>query len=211
MNVSRIQLTALAIAACTAGILLAVNQTHAHCDTLDGPVVADARKALDTRDVSPALKWVRPEDEAAIREVFRSTLTVREQGGEARELADRFFFETLVRIHRAGEGAPYTGLKPAGTPVEPAIREADEALASGSDKALIEHLTRRLAEGVHERFERAMAASKQSDASVEAGRAYVESYVEFVHYVEALDRTLSGPLPAHTQEHSSVVNEHHEH
>src|SRR5574340_348706 len=99
----------------------------AHCDTLDGPVVATARASLEKGDVTPVLKWVRKEDEKEIQELFNKTLIVRKQGKEAKELADMYFFETLVRIHRAGEGAPYTGLKAAGT-VEPSVAAADKAL-----------------------------------------------------------------------------------
>ena len=87
----------------------------AHCDTLDGPVVKDARAALDAKDLTPVLKWVEYEKEGEIREAFQHALAVRALGPEARALADRFFFETLVRVHREGEGAPYTGLKPEGT------------------------------------------------------------------------------------------------
>ena len=36
-----------------------VGNGSAHCDTLDGPVVAMARIALDKGDVTPLLKWVR--------------------------------------------------------------------------------------------------------------------------------------------------------
>ncbi|MGH8640573.1 MAG: DUF6448 family protein, partial [Burkholderiales bacterium] len=85
-----------------------------HCDTLDGPVVTLARKALETGNVNHVLPWVRPEDEPEIRRAFDHALAVRKLGCEARDLADRHFFETLVRVHRAAEGAPYTGLKPAG-------------------------------------------------------------------------------------------------
>jgi hypothetical protein len=84
----------------------------AHCDTLDGPVVQTARTALEKGDITPLLKWVRVEDEKEIKDAFEKTLAVRRKGAEAKELADMYFFETLVRIHRAGEGAPYTGLKP---------------------------------------------------------------------------------------------------
>src|SRR5512138_2915043 len=83
----------------------------AHCDTMGGPVIADAKVALAKGDLTPVLKWVKPENEPEVRTAFTQTLKVRAQGPEARELADRYFFETLVRIHRAGEGAPYTGLK----------------------------------------------------------------------------------------------------
>lgn len=95
---------------------------------MDGPVILAARAALEQKDITPVLKWVQKDDEGQIKAAFTRTLAVRAKGPEARDLADQFFFETLVRIHRAGEGAPYTGLKPAGTPVEPAIEAADKAI-----------------------------------------------------------------------------------
>src|SRR5687768_9733513 len=89
-------------------------RASAHCDTLDGPVVAAARKALDSGNVNAVLIWVQSRDDAEIRNHFQKTMAVRKAGPQARELADMYFFETLVRLHRAGEGAGYTGLKPAG-------------------------------------------------------------------------------------------------
>ncbi len=103
-----------------------------HCDTMDGPVVAAAKAALEKKDATPVLKWVQKEDEAEIKAAFAKTLAVRAIGPEARELADQFFFETLVRVHRAGEGAPFTGLKPAGSDLGPAVERADKALESDS-------------------------------------------------------------------------------
>ncbi len=73
------------------------------------------------------------------------------KGKEARELADRFFFETLVRVHRAGEGAPYTGLKPAGT-VEAAIAAADKALQAGSVDELAEKIGKAVGNEIKKRF-----------------------------------------------------------
>ena len=85
------------------------------------------------------VKWVKKEYEEEIRVAFKKTLTVRAKGTEAKELADTYFFETLVRVHRAGEGAPYNGLKPAGT-VEPIVAASDQALATGE----IDELTKEL-------------------------------------------------------------------
>ena len=82
----------------------------AHCDGLDGPLVKAAQKALETGDVNLVLIWVQKKDEAEVRQAFQKTLTVRKSSAQAGELADRYFFETVVRLHRAGEGAPYTGL-----------------------------------------------------------------------------------------------------
>ena len=125
LNRSRLLLTFAAF------LMMSPSETRAHWDTLDGPVITDARAALASGDVTPVLKWVRSEDEREIREVFEKTMAVRTLNDAVRELADRFFFETLVRVHRAGEGAPYTGLKPAGS-VDHAVMLADQALDVGS-------------------------------------------------------------------------------
>jgi len=158
----------------------------AHCDTLDGPVVKDARAALDSKDVTPVLKWVRHDKEGEIREAFRHALGVRALGAEARALADRFFFETLVRVHREGEGAPYTGLKPAGTAVDPGIAASDTALETGSVEPLVKLLTAEVDRGLRHRFAEAAEARTHAAESVEKGRRFVAAYVEFMHYAERL-------------------------
>jgi len=169
------------------GLLLAFtpHPALAHCDTLDGPVVLDAKAALQKSDVTPVLKWVRADDENEIRQAFAKTLKVRELGDDAHDLADRHFFETLVRIHRAGEGVAYTGLKPAGQ-VDSGIAAADKALENSSVDALAPELGEHVAAGLRERFARVVAAKRHADESIEAGRAYVTAYVEYVHYVEAV-------------------------
>jgi nucleotide-binding universal stress UspA family protein len=165
----------------------------AHCDTLDGPVVKTAKAALEKGDVTPILKWIKKENEAEIKDLFKRTLIVRSKGKEAQELVDMYFFETLVRLHRAGEGAPYTGLKPAGV-VEHAVVEADKALESGSVEILVKLVTEAASKGIRERFNKAKEAKKHADHNVEAGREFVDAYVQFTHYVERLhiDSTAEG-------------------
>jgi hypothetical protein len=158
----------------------------AHCDALDGPVVVDAREALETGELTPVLMWVAPGGEAEVRHAFELALAVRGQGPEARELADRHFFETLVRVHRAMEGEPFTGLKPAGSVTEPAILGADRALATGSGDELVALVLRDAEAGLRERFARALEARRHAGESVEAGREYVAAYVELVHYARRL-------------------------
>jgi hypothetical protein len=176
----RLLLTGLVVATLTG-----VPTARAHCDSLDGPVVVDARLALAEGDVTPVLKWVRADDEAAIRAAFAQTIGVRRLSPAAADLADRFFFETLVRIHRAGEGAAFTGLKPAGG-IDPAIAAADLSLVTGRAEALVRELQQRIAIGLGQRFERAREARAHADHNVDAGRAYVAAYVDFIHYYEAL-------------------------
>lgn len=156
----------------------------AHCDGLDGPVVKAAQKALATGDVNQVLIWVQKQDEAGIRKAFEKTLAVRKLNPEAKELADMYFFETLVRIHRAGEGAPYTGLKPAGLDLGPAIPAADKALEAGAVEPLLELLTDKVRDGMHEHFTHAMAKKKFNQDEVEAGREFVKAYVEYIHFAE---------------------------
>ncbi len=180
----------------TSGLVL-VPRAAAHCDSVDGPVVAAARLALKTGDVTPVLKWVKKENEAEIRAAFTRTMKVRAQSDDARELADFYFFETLVRVHRAGEGAPYTGLKPAGAELEPAIAEADKALESGSVEKLVKLMSEDVAAGLRRRFARALETRKHADENLAAGREYVEAYVEFIHYAERLHLEASGAASAH--------------
>jgi len=169
---------------------------QAHCDTLDGPVVAAARKALDSGNVNLALVWVQKKDEAEVGAAFRKARNVRKASGEAKDLADTYFFETLVRVHRAGEGAPYTGLKPAGE-VEPAIAAADQAIASGKLQPLGTLVAERMEKGLHGHFEQVMAKKRYSPDDVAAGRAYSSAYVEFVHYAERLYEAAEAMAPEH--------------
>jgi uncharacterized protein DUF6448 len=157
----------------------------AHCDTLDGPVVAAARKALDSGNVNLVLVWVQKKDEAEVMNQFRKTVAVRKGGGQAKDLADMYFFETLVRIHRAGEGAGYTGLKAAGR-VEPPIAAADKSLESGKLQEVGQLILKRMEQGLHRHFDEVVKKSKYKTDDIAAGRAYASAYVEYTHYVERL-------------------------
>ena len=170
----------------------------AHCDTLDGPVVSAARKALDTGDVNLVLVWVQKTDEAELRNAFQRARNVRKAGGEARELADQYFFETLVRVHRAGEGAAYTGLKPAGT-IEPPVAAADRAIETGKLQGLAKVIFERTEKGLHGQFDQVMAKRKYDPKDVAAGRAYAGAFVEFVHYAERLYEAAETMAPEHVQ------------
>jgi hypothetical protein len=176
--------------------VLASAPAFAHCDSLDGPVVTDARAALEKGDVTPVLKWVEPEGEKGIRAAFGRAVAVRKLGPEARELADTSFTETLVRVHRAGEGAPYTGLKPAGS-VEPAIAKADAALAAGSADDFARLVAAHAADGLKTRFARVVEAKKHAGESVAKGREYVAAYVDYVHWVEGVVTAVHRAPAAH--------------
>jgi hypothetical protein len=187
----------------------------AHCDGMDGPVVKAAQAALAAGDVNLVLIWVQKKDEAEIRKAFQQTLGVRKLSAEAKQLADTWFFETLVRIHRAGEGAPFTGLKPAGRDLGPAIPAADKAIEIGSVDDVLKLLTDTAQKGVRDRFAELVAKKSFKKDDLDAGREYVEAYVVFVHYVEGLYQAASKSPHGHspeTEEHEGHGGEQaHEH
>jgi hypothetical protein len=180
--------------------LLLTSDALSHCDGLDGPVVKAARKALESGNINLVLIWVKKPDEAAVREVFQKTLAVRKLSAEAKELADLHFFETLVRLHRAGEGAAYTGLKPAGRDLGPAIPAADEAIVSGDAASLAKFLTDSVQKGVLARFAEVMRRKDFDRNDVEKGREFVKAYVEFIHYIERLYEAAQKPVHGHAPE-----------
>ena len=158
---------------------------RAHCDTVNGPVVKAARIALERNDVTLLLVWVKAPQEAEVRQAFEKAMAVRGLNAAARELADRYFFETVVRLHRAGEGEPFTGLKEAAEKDE-LLERVDEALECGVIDGVVKLVTDRIAAGIREQYARVMALQGYDARDVAAGRRYVEAYVEFMHYVESL-------------------------
>jgi hypothetical protein len=172
----------------------------AHCDTFDGPVIKAAQKALDTGDVRLVLIWVQKKDEPEITKAFQKTLEVRKLNAQAKDLADMYFFETLVRIHRAGEGAPYTGLKPAGLNLGPAVPAADKALETDKTEPLLKLLQDAVTEGVHKSFTKAESLKNYNKDDVETGRKYIEAYVSCVHYIERLYEAAKYPAKGHFPE-----------
>lgn len=164
-------------------LLLVARPAAAHCDSLSGPVAQDAARALASGRPEPALKWVAPAQEAEARAAFTQALAVRRLGAEARALADRHFLETLVRLHRLGEGEAFTGLKPAGS-IDPSLAAADAALGRGDISAIADDLAEQVRQGVTRRFALAAERRRHADDNLAAGRAYVEAYVDYVHFVE---------------------------
>ncbi|NKQ52356.1 hypothetical protein HFP15_05635 [Amycolatopsis sp. K13G38] len=172
-----------------------------HCDSWDGPVVSAARQALDADDVALVLPYVRAESEAEVRAAFDRAMKVRPLGSEAREVADRWFFETVVRVHRAGEGAGFTGLKPAGLDVGPAIPAAERALATGTVADLVEMLCGTIARQAGQRHAHAMTLKAHAGDGVPAARAYVEAMLGLEVWAHTVYRQAMADPHAHTGGH----------
>jgi hypothetical protein len=208
MNFHHTLRKASGVAAVAGALLLASGSAFAHCDGLDGPVAKAAHQALDAGNVNQVLIWVQKNNEAEIRHAFEHAVSVRKLGPAARDLADRYFLETLVRVHRAGEGAPYTGLKPAGRDLGPAVPAADRAIETGSVEPVVKLLTEAVKRGTHEQFHDVSAAKKFAKDDVAAGRKYVAAYVEYVHYVERLYEAAGKPAHGHDPEPAAAAHAH---
>ena len=165
-----------------------------HCDSLDGPVVSAARQALETGDVDLVLPFVPQEGESEVRAMFAAVRAVRTLSADAADLTDRLFFETVVRIHRAGEGAPYTGLQPAGLDVGPVIPLAERAIVTGSAEPVAEYLTGVLHDQLERRLAKVKALSTTKHRSVPDARAYVEAMLGFEVYSHHLFQALEAPV-----------------
>ncbi len=187
-----------------------IASSFAHCDTMNGPVVKAAREALRTNNVNLVLIWVQKSDEEAIRTAFQKTVEVRGLSPLVRQMADAYFFETLVRIHRAGEGEPYTGLKDS-TDVAKPIAAVERALKDGSVNVVLLMLNDAMASGVGEKFSLAMESKDYRIDDVAAGRIYVARYVALMHYVEALYDAAEHPaMHDHHPAAGSVAEKHSE-
>lgn len=180
----------------TASILLILMLTvligspaFAHCDSYDGPVVKDATKALETNNVSLVLKWVNENQTPEITSLFNKTYSLKNSNKEVYKIVEKHFLETLVRLHRETEGAPYTGLKPAGTTKE-IIQLSDNAIATNSADDLVSKLNKHIEKVIREKYQKVSELSKVKDISVEKGREYVKAYVDYTHTLEAIHNIL---------------------
>lgn len=181
----------LALPAFLVAFALAPMSAQAHCDAVDGPVATAAVEALDTRNINLVLPYAPAQAEPELTAAFEQALAVRGKGQDAKGLADRYFMETAVRLHRAGEGAPYTGLQPAGTDFGPAIPAAEKALETGKTDELTALMAEQVSHGIADRFQDAVAHSSATKepalaADVAEARERVSAELAFVGYVEGI-------------------------
>ena len=192
----KIRKSVLAIASGFVLALAAASPASAHCDAMDGPVILEAQAALASGNLTPLLKWVPAADEPALASAFDRTLEVRRLGPTAQELADQQFFAKLVAIHRASEGEPFTGIKPAGA-IDPAVRAADAALEQGEIDPFLALLVEKFERNARAAFESTLAARQRAGESPELGREFVDNYVHYVHYLEQVHSTIAGKAASH--------------
>ena len=167
-------------------ILILANSVSAHCDSMEGPVVKAAKEALNTGNISHVLIWIPVESENELKQIFQKVVKVRKINTDVRELADLYFFETVVRIHRMGEGVGYTGLKGNDFKPEEGIEAADLAIRNNNIDKILSHVDETKHNNVRYYFEELQSKKNFEVNNVNAGREYVASYVHFIHFIEGL-------------------------
>jgi hypothetical protein len=178
-------------------MLLIPQGLSAHCDSYDGPLVKDALKALETGKVDLVYKWIEPESEQEIADLFNKTFALKEGDKEIYSIVEKHFLETLVRLHRQGEGASFTGLKPAGSTSQ-IIVMADAALVNNNLEDLSKKLSSHILSVLNEKFQEAALRSTTKDNSVSEGRAYVKAYIAYTHFIEEIHGLLENKEEDHT-------------
>jgi len=185
-------------------VLVMQRKASAHCDTMDGPTAIDGKKALETNNLNYALKWTSSEFDEELKGIFELSVKVRTLSPEAQTVADRYFLENLVRIHRAGEGAPFTGLKPSGVPIDEKVLAADKSIEIGNLSPLEGMVPKEEMHELEERFEKVLELKDFDVNDVKAGREYIEAYIQFFKFAEGEEEHAHGHH-GHGNEHG---NEH---
>lgn len=184
--VFRIGMAVVLVAVGIGAAFLTATPAEAHCDSEKGPVATAAHEALEKNNVNLILPYVQPESEAELTAAFKETMSVRKMGKSAQSLADRYFVETAIRLHRAGEGAPYVGVTDEETPES--ILAADKAMNTGSTTELYAMLDTAMKKSIETRLVEVDEARENAEKlnTVEAHRERVEAELMFEKYIYEL-------------------------
>jgi hypothetical protein len=199
-NMTKLKMLIGAIVA--AGVMFGAQSAQAHCDSLDGPVAKAVQKALETGNINPVLAYAPAAAEEEIRAAFEKSRKVRGLGADARGLADQAVMETVIRLHRAGEGAAYTGLKPAGIDYGPVIPAAEHAVETGDLAKLKAVLMEEIEHALRERLAHVRELQKvplepKTAAEVPHARERVSGELGFITFAESLHQAALGKGAEH--------------
>lgn len=179
--------------------LFAQNQTFAHCDTMDWPVIIAAKKSLETKNPNYFLIWVQKKDEPIILEDFNKTLSLRQKNPEDSENIDKSFFENLVKIHREWEWAEYTWLKSAWSITNPVVILWDKSFETKNSTELEVFLSKTLADEIKNRFKEVIEKQNYALDDIEAWREYITSYITFLHWAEWIQDIINKKIDHHVE------------
>jgi hypothetical protein len=162
--------------------------------------VKAAKKALETGNLNYVLIWIPKESEKELKAIFEKTLRARKAGKDAQDVADDWFFENSIRLHRAGEGAAYTGMKPAGLSEGLVVPRAEKAIETGDPKDAIAFILKTIEDDLTIRFHHVMEKKKYDVNDVAAGREFIAAFIGWVVYSHHLYISVAGAA-GHGEQH----------
>ncbi len=108
---------------------------------------------------------------------------MREKAGkDAKEVADDWFFENTIRLHRAEKEHRTPGMKPAGLSEGPVVPRAEKAIETGDPKESIGFILKTVEDDLTHRFHHVMEKKKYDVNDVAAGREFIEAFIGWVVY-----------------------------
>ena len=121
---------------------------------------------------------------------------------QTRSLADEAFLEAAIRLHREGEGACYTGVKPAGIDYGPVIPAAEHAVETGDLVKLRAILVDEIDHALRERLVVVQKLPKSSKdpkeaKDVPAARKRVSAELDFITFAESIRQAALGRFAKH--------------
>ena len=164
------------------------------------------RDALAQDNVDLVLPYVKADQEAELTAAFDQTMAIRDSSPEVQKLADQYFVETSVRLHRVGEGASYTGLKD-DVEISPGLAAAEQSLESGTSDRVFKVLKRDLRTELTDRFNHVLETrdAEQANPSVATARERAEAELMFEKYILEIETATNAELghdaPAGGEEH----------
>lgn len=169
-------------------------QVLGHCNSREGPVAIDVKKALEKGDFQLIARWISAEDEQELKDKFNKCRKIyQEEKGDKQEVAREYLMETTVRLHRAAEGMPFEGLQSVGSFPDD-IEKGEQALEEENIESILNLLIEELQQEAKKWFQEAVEAKQTKNESIPEGRNYTSAYVKYITFVHKIYNEIkSGP------------------
>jgi hypothetical protein len=161
-------------------------------DLGEGPVIKAARRALKTGNMNYVLVWVPEESEKKLKNLFEKTFCEQRAGKDGQNIAIGWYFETVSRLHCAGERALFTCMKNAGPDESTVILKAERAIETGDEKEIAEFVPKNYEDDFRHRFRDVMEKKNYAMNNVTAGRVYVAAFIDFIRYLHHTSASIPG-------------------
>lgn len=161
-------------------------------DMTNGPVMGAAKMALDKGNVNYVLIWVPEESENKLKNLFEKTFCESRAGKDMEDIAINWYFETVKRLHRAGERRLYTCMNPDGSDERSVVPKVKRAIETGEADEIIGFIPKTKEHDFRHRLHHLIEKKNYDVNNVAAGREYVAEFIDFIIYLHHFCTSSSG-------------------